>query len=1323
MALNTLNTDAISFKKLSGKVHTQQNFAVTEEGISTNVQSSFSTVFAQPIVKLPVTSSGLTALYATNGIVERVKFQIDLIPDTQIAVGRSQGYRLKLPSDYNTFGELFPEFSAGTYLYTALGKLQIVPALYGTLKLDGTTEYDPILYQTNGSTVIAKFDPINWYLDPYSGILFVQDPPVGYDSSAARPGYLEAFLYVGDYLDDIIFEIGTGNTGTTGVNVGSGVGVFKDKIVTTGGTGVLRFKSFVGIDGVNVTGDSDNIFIGFSGASALTVTVNNGLTKIGNNVRLGGMLTGDTAIEFSGASYFRVTGYDGTLDDVQGDIYVFSDSAKLQSYNNTLGTTNDIWVRTGATTIDYNNGGLSSFLYIGKDVDNAPVYPASSIQLLTTSGISLNHFSMGVSTGITIASGSEVFGDYTHINLNNFDQRIEVKSNTTGFTGVEYYSDYSANYTNRSLVDKEYVDNIVATSGASAGNGLTKIGTTIVLGGTLTGNTFIDGAVQLQIGGTTPLSDYSLYVEGGTGTTEVSIEMNTNVLKLERVESFGDFNDVYVVLRPDRLDVGSVNTNGGSEMRFSPTGITVADVADPNFRGIEYLTDYSPNFTPRSLVDYGYVTGVTVLEYTTQYSSGGLFRLKNQHSTGTPLTGTVTLTNGSATITGLGTQFITDGISSIAVKTSNGYFNLEITPTTETSATIDFVFSPVFTNLGISPTNGTWIFATQTNIQYYDQFDVNYYAELDNQTFNGTIMLSEFENYIHRISEGSVLLGKTFGYNGSSSLSNIYWIGNTIQQNGEGGNTIGVGRTIIFNGEGAKNAFGNDIEINGENGTSIGFSNESLGGNKIFTAGYNVSAGIPTRKYTSVGTVITITGGTFADEYPAGTRLIASVSQFYYDTNTRYTVSTATNNVTANTTTITVTASVAITNGYMHVNRGSQGAVAIGSGNDFNSVGGTNVRPLISRGFGAINISYNDTNQTLDHGNYGHSSVIIGGRNSHIPRGSNYSGIVGGDSIKIGTGVTHTVYMPKVRIGQGTGAGLTTNNTNGNFVVRNSVTGELEIRTAASLTGSSVTSANNGLTLIGQNVRLGGTLTGDTLISGDNGSYVLELGGYTSSNYLSEFAVGVTTYASIHVNNFKGGVEVNDNGISGGSATIYGHGSGSFTGGKVFVGHSYGVRLQGDDPNNGAVRTQLQLTNTFARFTDSRTGSTAVGIEYNANYSANFTPRSLVDKEYVDLAISGVTVVKNIVTGDTTIDNTYGLILCYSTGATLTITLPASPTDNKSFKFKDVTGNANVFNIIVDGNGKNIDGSLTATINSDYGGFEIVYDLFLDEWFVISSVI
>ncbi len=208
MALNTLNTDAISFKRLVGKAHTQQGFAFSEESIGSTVGVSYTTVFGETVNPSP---SG-TSLYWTDGIIQKVKFQVDIIPDTLIGTNRSQGYRLKLPADWNANGELFPEFSAGTYLHQGLGKLQIVPALYGTLAPDGSTKYDPKLYQTNGVTQITKFDSINWILDTYSGVLFVQDPPVGYDISASRPGFVEAFLFVGKYLNDVV---GTGATDWT----------------------------------------------------------------------------------------------------------------------------------------------------------------------------------------------------------------------------------------------------------------------------------------------------------------------------------------------------------------------------------------------------------------------------------------------------------------------------------------------------------------------------------------------------------------------------------------------------------------------------------------------------------------------------------------------------------------------------------------------------------------------------------------------------------------------------------------------------------------------------------------------------------------------------------------------------------------------------------------------------------------------------------------------------------------------------------------------------------------------------------------------------
>lgn len=210
MALTDNNRLSIAFKKLIGKAHTQQSFAFSEEGISTNISIASSTIFGEDINPNPASDANLTSLYDTDSVVEKVRFEIDIINGTLISTNQSQGYRLKLPSDYTVNGVLGGTYSAGTYLHTALGKLQIVPSLYGELKSDNTTEYDPILYETDGITEITKFDSIDWVLDPYNGILFVQDPPPGFDINAARPGFVDAYLYVGDYLSDITLTGGTG---------------------------------------------------------------------------------------------------------------------------------------------------------------------------------------------------------------------------------------------------------------------------------------------------------------------------------------------------------------------------------------------------------------------------------------------------------------------------------------------------------------------------------------------------------------------------------------------------------------------------------------------------------------------------------------------------------------------------------------------------------------------------------------------------------------------------------------------------------------------------------------------------------------------------------------------------------------------------------------------------------------------------------------------------------------------------------------------------------------------------------------------------------
>ena len=250
IGLKEINKDAISFKRLSGKAHTQVGFDSTEEGLTSNIQIALTTVFGEQINPLPVTNSGLTSLYSTDGVVERVRFEIDIIASTTVGTNQSQGYQLKLPAGYSGAAN----FPAGTYLHEALGRLQIVPSLYGTLKPDGSTEYDPTLFDTNLNP-IPKFSDINWNLDPYSGILFVQDPPSSFDTSAARPRFLDAYLYVGKYLDNVV-------TGASASILAAGAGISVPQLDNddTIAVDLSNYTAPSSVD-ITITGDTNSFLI------------------------------------------------------------------------------------------------------------------------------------------------------------------------------------------------------------------------------------------------------------------------------------------------------------------------------------------------------------------------------------------------------------------------------------------------------------------------------------------------------------------------------------------------------------------------------------------------------------------------------------------------------------------------------------------------------------------------------------------------------------------------------------------------------------------------------------------------------------------------------------------------------------------------------------------------------------------------------------------------------------------------------------------------------------------------------------------------------
>ena len=236
----------------------------------------------------------------------------------------------------------------------------------------------------------------------------------------------------------------------------------------------------------------------------------------------------------------------------------------------------------------------------------------------------------------------------------------------------------------------------------------------------------------------------------------------------------------------------------------------------------------------------------------------------------------------------------------------------------------------------------------------------------------------------------------------------------------------------------------------------------------------------------------------------------------------------------------------------------------------------------------------------------------------------------------------------------------------------------------SSISGNYICAANNGLTKSGNNVSWGGTLIGNTCI---DGGYAISFGSVTP---ISDFDVCST-----------GDIAFNSNTTFFASA----------------VKASIGV------PNIG----QLNLSTTGASntFIDFRSGAAAVGLVYGSNYSANFVDRSLVDKGYVNSVVQKNNIyAMNVLTTSTllTTGDTYVQIV-NSPSAAVTITLPADPIDGQVFRIKDAGNQAITYPITVARNGKLIDNATNnASINTDGGALELVYNNSLGSWFVFSFV-
>lgn len=225
------------------------------------------------------------------------------------------------------------------------------------------------------------------------------------------------------------------------------------------------------------------------------------------------------------------------------------------------------------------------------------------------------------------------------------------------------------------------------------------------------------------------------------------------------------------------------------------------------------------------------------------------------------------------------------------------------------------------------------------------------------------------------------------------------------------------------------------------------------------------------------------------------------------------------------------------------------------------------------------------------------------------------------------------------------------------------------------ITATAITGATNGVCKNGQDVYLGGTLTENTTINGDGGTYSLDLGG--NGDELSSLCVRAVstdicgTLSATGAATLNSTLNVSGNTVIGGTLSVETVNSGSVTTDNVLVIDSTG------EVKSIAADTLGEDNNIYT--------------------------------------ISGIT-------ANTTLDNTYYTVLADSTGGAFTISLPAAPDQGQAYKIKDSGGNALTNNITISGNGNNIDGSASASINTDYGALELVYDSTEDAWFALSFV-
>lgn len=420
------NTSATYFaqKKLLGKAHTSNLKTDGEELIGSNIQTATSLVFGEKIPLAPERTLYLlqSASNDDNATVEYIQFNLDVLTGTTYdanntnpdgGAGSDSGessqvsgphtYKFRFPSDYSSntsnprVGNGF--FENNKLVHETLGTVQLIPPFFSQA---APNPYIVKIYQDDGGggvgTEIPLLDNIDWNVDFYNGILFLQD----YNASKI-PAFARAFAYVGKMADEVIAS-GSGGSG------GGGSGDAGAEYVLTAATGSLpNAKVIEAGTGITLTTGANTVTISASSAAI------NGREKTTYFVTASH--SANSALVISGPDFSTVQ-YDTNKIDINlnGQLLHTGSSAQV-----TAGERDYYLSNTGSIVFGFDlevDDIVDTIIsVVGGDSSGGAGDPAASYLVLSNTGSLSNERAISIGAGLT-ATDAGANGNYTIVNNN-----------------------------------------------------------------------------------------------------------------------------------------------------------------------------------------------------------------------------------------------------------------------------------------------------------------------------------------------------------------------------------------------------------------------------------------------------------------------------------------------------------------------------------------------------------------------------------------------------------------------------------------------------------------------------------------------------------------------------------------------------------------------------------------------------------------------------------------------------------------------------------------------------------------------------------------